>query len=119
LKVLQKASARERLGPCDTLWIGPDGIVDNSGRSYDFYHWVTEKTLRKFQYPTWHSMPERYLATHYGFFDASTPRRNLMIALYRRMRATALFARDRATYTLHRYLGITLDRRWVGQKTFR
>jgi hypothetical protein len=119
LRVLCRKGAKEYLAPGERIWIKPEGICDDRGRVYDFYHWVADKHRRTFTYPGWKKVPSRYYVTRSGFYDADTPGRNLMLALFRWARGATRLIRDRTTFHLHRYLGITLDERWRVTEDFR
>lgn len=99
--------AKEGLRWQEEIWFDGNSLIDSEGRSWHIYHWVTEKERRKFSYPGWSRLPDRFYVTQYGFFDCAQSRMNFMRKYLGFVRALGSLLMDRGQHAA-RLLACTL-----------
>ena len=98
LKLFLDHRAKEGLRTFESLCFKEGVLTDSQGEAWDYYHWVMDKTRRKWHYPGFKQLPDEFYVTQYGMFLPHRPFRNTLIHAVRFLRALLLISRDRACH---------------------
>lgn len=60
----------DSLEPSQKLRYKNGKILDQKNKEWACYHWVMEKKLNQFGYPDWSKVPDEFMISRFGFFNA-------------------------------------------------
>ena len=107
LKVHFETIIKESIHHDDCVHYNDGGISDASGRTYLHYHYISEKTLRDFMFPSWDEIPDEFYITKLGFYlsEEFASRTNPISVTARKSKGAYNYFMKRMKKMQARYLG--------------